>query len=451
MKGDSIMENEQMDIFTSSVLKTLKIDKPIRLIELFAGYGSQALALQYLGANFESYRICEWNYRSFEAYYHLHCSDDRTDYSEGKSDDFLREWIFGKGVSADWNEPMNKRQIARLSHSELKEIYNCAIATHNEVDVSRVNAKTLDIERERERSHCYIMTYSFPCQDLSLAGKCKGMEEGSGTRSSLLWQVERILGDLRKESQRPDILLMENVPQVHGKRNEQNFNRWLNDLHDLGYTSYFKDLEATGFGIPQTRNRCFVVSMLGEKSYEFPKEISLTRTLKDMLEENADEKYCISEKMFKYISETGTKTFHNSDSMINMDIARTLTTENDKRAGTTNYICKQLPENQDLADISTDAVSIPIKDNTAKGYRIAHRGDGIDISSRMDKHRGTVVFNGKELYIRKLTPREYWRLMGVRDDDFDKVKDSFTDAVLYHLAGDSIVVNVLMAIFYKMI
>ena len=145
------MENEQMDIFTSSILETLKIDKPIRLIELFAGYGSQALALQYLGANFESYRICEWNYRSFEAYYHLHCSDNRTDYSEGKSDDFLREWIFDKGVSADWNEPMNKRQIARLSHSELKEIYNCAIATHNEVDVSRVNAKTLDIERERER------------------------------------------------------------------------------------------------------------------------------------------------------------------------------------------------------------------------------------------------------------------------------------------------------------
>ena len=207
--------------------------------------------------------------------------------------------------------------------------------------------------------------------------------------------------------------------------------------------------------------------MLGEKSYEFPKETRLTHTLKDMLEENVDEKYCISEKMFKYISETGTKTFHNQDSKINMDIARTLTTENDKRAGTTNYICKQLPENQDLADIRTDAVSIPIKDNTAKGYRIAHRGDGIDISSRMDKHRGTVqygktqtiktspdvgtvVFNGKELYIRKLTPRECWRLMGVRDDDFDKVKDSFTDAVLYHLAGDSIVVNVLMAIFYKM-
>ena len=375
------------------------------------------------------------------------------------------------------------------------------------------------------------MTYSFPCQDLSLAGKCKGMEEGSGTRSSLLWQVERIIGELRKESQRPDILLMENVPQVHGKGNEQNFNRWLNDLHDFGYTSYFDDLKATGFGIPQTRNRCFVVSTLGEKSYEFPKETRLTRTLKDMLEENVGDGYFLTQKNIDNIAAWNTfkNPLEKTDKLRNAD---TITTKDGQMCSSLQLVAYAAEErgradNRQHLEIgkressnaittvgkdcmvsiqigssndrpmkigsytpsgisgkiydqggcsptittgshgNTDAVSIPIKDNTAKGYRIAHIGDGIDISSRMDKHRGTVqygktqtiktspdvdtvVFNGKELYIRKLTPRECWRLMGVRDDDFDKVKDSFTDAVLYHLAGDSIVVNVLMAIFYKM-
>lgn len=350
-----------------------------------------------------------------------------------------------------------------------------------------------------------MLTYSFPCQDLSLAGKLGGMKEGSGTRSSMIWEVGRILTELKEEKQLPDVLLMENVPQVCGEKNKEDFNKWLNFLENLGYQSYYKILSATDYGIPQTRRRCFVVSLLGEYYYDFPGGFPLKLKLKDMLEDEVDDKYYLSKKMIGYISETGTKNFSNNDCKINLNIARTLTTEQDKRAGTTNYICNELPQESDLSVLR-------IKEKTKKGHSEAHEGDGVYIN-RPDQKRG-VVQKGKTqtiktsvddigvvvknkaiketieknelpigeirnldtynrttselsqtltlpnhnsqrlwdgLRIRKLTPRECFRLMGVRDEDYDKLKGKFSDIALYHMAGDSIVVNVLMAIFSQML
>lgn len=138
--------------------------------------------------------------------------------------------------------------------------------------------------------YCYIMTYSFPCQDLSVAGKGAGMTKGSGTRSGLLWEVERLLNEVEEL---PQILLMENVPQVHGKKNIDDFNQWLNSLEWKGYKNYYQDLNAKDYGVAQSRNRCFCVSVLGNKGYEFPKPILLTKTMKDYLEDEVDEKYYI--------------------------------------------------------------------------------------------------------------------------------------------------------------
>ena len=231
-----------------------------------------------------------------------------------------------------------------------------------------------------------MLTYSFPCQDLSLAGKLGGMKEGSGTRSSMIWQVGRILTELKEENQLPDVLIMENVPTVCGEKNKEDFNKWLNFLDNLGYQSYYKILSATDYGIPQTRRRCFVVSLLGEYYYDFPGGLTLKLKLKDMLEDEVDEKYYLSKKMIDYISETGTKNFSNNDCRINLNIARTLTTEPDKRAGTSNYICNELPQESDLSVFR-------IKEKTKKGYAEAHEGDGVYIN-RPDQKRG-VVQKGK--------------------------------------------------------
>jgi DNA (cytosine-5)-methyltransferase 1 len=227
------------DFFQFSVFDTtkqpFKIDKPIRLIELFAGIGSQAKALERLGIDFEHYRICE----------------------------------FDKYAVASYNA-----------------VHETNFATS---DITKITAKDLGIVDTYK--YLYMMTYSFPCQDLSLAGKQKGMAKGDDTRSGLLWEVERLLNEC---TELPQVLLMENVTQVHGTKNKEHFDEWIKFLESKGYSNYWKDLNAKNFGIPQNRNRTFMVSVLGNYTYEFPKEFPLELRLKDMLEDSVDEKFYIS-------------------------------------------------------------------------------------------------------------------------------------------------------------
>lgn len=129
------------------------------------------------------------------------------------------------------------------------------------------------------------------CQDLSVAGKQLGMDEDSGTRSSLLWQVKRLLNEVPNL---PDILIMENVVQVHNKKNLKNWENWVSFLESKGYHNYWQDLEASEYGIPQHRNRCFMVSSLEGINFEFPRPIPLHEVMKDRLDPVVDEKFYIN-------------------------------------------------------------------------------------------------------------------------------------------------------------
>lgn len=224
----------------------LKIQKPIRLIELFAGIGAQAKALENLGVPFEHYRICEFDKYAVKSYNAVH--------------------------GTNWETS----------------------------DITQIHAKDLGIV-DTDR-YTYLLTYSFPCTDLSLAGKQAGMQKGSGTRSGLLWEVERLMLEM---DELPQILLMENVPQVHGKKNKDDFDSWIAFLARMGYTSVWKDLNAKDFGIPQNRSRCFMVSFLGDYAYEFPSGEPLQLRLKDMLEETVDEKFYLpDETVKKFLADT---------------------------------------------------------------------------------------------------------------------------------------------------
>ena len=236
----------------------LKIDKPIRLIELFAGIGSQAKALERLGANFEHYRICEFDKYAIKSYNAIHGTDFATS------------------------------------------------------DITKITAEDLGIVDTED--YCYIVTYSFPCQDLSLAGKGKGMAKGDGTRSGLLWEVERLLNECEEL---PQILLMENVTQVHGTKNKEHFEEWIHFLESKGYRNFWKDLNAKNFGIPQNRNRCFMVSVLGDYTYEFPKEFPLEFRLKDMLETEVDEKFYLSDVAIQGRMQSSFRQYNLERSLIN--------------------------------------------------------------------------------------------------------------------------------------
>ena len=370
------MVENQSTIF-EMLYPTFKINKPIRLITLFSGYDSQALALKYLGIEYEHYKTCEWAIKSIQALKDLHFGDDTKDYSKDLETSQIKEFLLNKGISSNYNEPMNKSQINRLNEKQVRTIYNNIKATHNLVNIQQVKGKDLEIVDSDKFT--YLLTYSFPCQDLSLAGKGKGMSDTT-TRSGMLWEVERILTECKEK---PQILLMENVPQVHGEGNKEDFNKWQLRLEELGYKNYWKDLIATDYGIPQTRNRCFMVSILGDYNYTFPKPIPLKLKLKDLLEDNVDEKYYLSNSMIKYISADNEKwTGNNNEALINKTYASTLNTnEGSRRCDASNYICEDVGDNYNLK----------IKNATKKGYLEAKEGDGIDLTQpNSETRRGRV-------------------------------------------------------------
>lgn len=258
MNFDNCSCDNQMSIFDFT-REPISITKPIRLIELFAGYGSQAMALKRIGTKFEHYRVVEFDKYAIASYNAVHGTDFPT------------------------------------------------------MDITKVHAEDLNICGTE--TFTYLLTYSFPCTDLSVAGKQAGMSKGSGTRSGLLWEVERILTEIRDSNGKlPQILFMENVPQVHGKKNINDFEKWLGFLESLGYTNYWQDLNAKNYGVAQNRNRCFMFSFLGNYSYDFPQSIPLKKKLKDYLEDNVDEKYYINnekaDKLIKQLIDNGTLPQH---------------------------------------------------------------------------------------------------------------------------------------------
>ena len=264
----------QISLFEGS--SPLRATKPIRLIELFAGIGAQAKALENLGIPFEHYRICEYDKYAVASYNAVHDTDFKAS------------------------------DITQLKGSDL-----------GIVDTDK---------------YTYICTYSFPCQDLSLAGKQRGMSRGDSTRSGLLWEVERLL----KETENlPQILLMENVPQVVADKNIADFAEWVKFLDNLGYKSKYKILNAKDYGVPQNRERCFMVSWLGDFYYDFPKPISLAIRLKDVLEKEVDEKY--------YLSDTQISALVNSTYATTAKSLVDLTVEREReRTADADSVCKRL-------------------------------------------------------------------------------------------------------------
>ena len=271
--------------------------KPIRLIELFAGIGTQYQALKRIGTNVESYLISDWNIPSNIAYRAMlkavNDIPEEIDYTAGLTRVEVEDKLIALGLSLDGKNPLLKKTLKRKNEKWQRDILNSFYYTHNLGSITNIHAEDLKIT-EKDK-YDYYMTYSFPCQDLSLAGKQAGMKKGSGTRSGLLWEVERLLQESTdKGLELPDVLLMENVPQVCSGKNKEDFEDWKNFLSSLGYKNFVKILDAADFEVPQSRKRCFMVSILKDVSYEFPEAIPLTRCISDILEIEVDEKYYIN-------------------------------------------------------------------------------------------------------------------------------------------------------------
>lgn len=337
----------------------------------------------------------------------------------------------------------------------------------------------LDIENVPDHD---LFTYSFPCQDISVAGRQKGLDEDSDTRSSLLWHCRKII-----EGKKPKYLLLENVKNLVGKRHKENFDKWLDWLEEQGYSNFWQVLNAKDYGIPQNRERVFVVSILGNGEYQFPKKQELNLRLKDLLENEVDEKFYLdnekSRKLIAQVSEKMTTEIEGVDLSINAP----------KKKSIANCL---LAGDRGISNHKSTGNGVLIKNATKKGYLEAESGDGIDLAypesqTRRGRvqhqtahtlttadnlgviepsglytndsprfHRGTLSGMSRTLKankhdagvsdgfrIRKLTPLECWRLMGFTDEDFYKAQKVNSNSQFYKQAGNSIVVTVLEAIF----
>ena len=341
-----------------------------------------------------------------------------------------------------------------------------------------------DIEIENDHSFTVQNTIVHNCTDLSLAGKRAGMDRQSGTRSGLLWEVERLLLECKEK---PQILIMENVPQVLSAKG---WREWQLFLESLGYSNYAEILNAANFGIPQHRERCFMVSILGDYNYKFPKRMKLKDRLRDLLENNVDEKYYLSEEKLKKISLWKAQQDPLKDIDKEKEISPCLTAR-----GAGEEHSGMILINEELYVRERENYLV-IPEATIQGYAKAYEGDGI-APTVMENH-GTVTAviedtprlvggigemksnGGKQFYqqdriydgngvamchpanlpngsytyklndlaIRKLTPNECFKLMGVKPSDYNKI--TCKNSQKYKQAGNSIVTTCLMAIYSQL-
>lgn len=321
-----------------------------------------------------------------------------------------------------------------------------------------------------------------PCQDFSLAGKQAGGDIGSGTRSSLMYETIRIVEKLK-----PKYVVWENVKNLLSKKHIHNFNAYLEAMEQLGYTNYYQVLNAKEFNIPQNRDRVFTISIRKDinKLFTFPNPQELKLKLKDILEDEVDEKYYLSDEMVNKIKvsnfvqeRTRIQKKEYCDTLLARDYKDPKCVEVKRKYGIFDneksrhqagsvYDENGLAPTLDTMQGGWRQPCIEIKEATKLGYKEAYNGDGINISSRMKYQRGnvqkesiqTLTTSGgtdrgvvlSDLRIRKLTPKECWRLMGFDDEDFEKASKSNSTTQLYKQAGNSIVVNVLEAVFTNLL
>lgn len=311
-----------------------------------------------------------------------------------------------------------------------------------------------------------LITYGFPCQDISIAGKQNGFEdnEGNRTRSGLFFEALRVIEDTK-----PKIAIAENVKALTSKRFTKEFNTVLKSLDEAGYNCYWKVLNAKNYGIPQNRDRVFIVSVrkdIDNFEFHFPQSIELKLRLKDLLESDVDEKYYLSDKLEicvlgNAVNKQLKDMYKRENAYLNKDISYTINTKSQRRVGDTNYIVDGIENEIQVKDF------IKIKEATKKGYAEAHAGDYVNIQYPNSKTRRGRVGNGiantlltsKEngvvvdnpLRLRNLTEKECFRLMGFDDSDCDILKDNgISMTQIYKQAGNSIVVDVLEALFKEL-
>ena len=411
------------------------------IVEFFSGIGSQARALKNIGININVQATCEWDLHAFIAYDAIHESYEILPEVESLNKKQLLAILSKYTLSNNGKEPMNYLTLRGYSEIVLRRMLSAIKRTRNLVDISRVHGEQMPDNTD-------ILTYSFPCQDLSNVGAFhgynKGIDIGSGSRSSLLWQVGRILTEMKNLGKvLPRYLIMENVPTLLSPRHKENFEKWINELEEIGYVSKYMPVNARNYGLPQNRPRLLMMSVFVGQNESLKKEI---KAFFDSW--GSDETKILSD-------------YRKSEYYLPVTINQLLRQPADRRS-------KLWEEALDCTPNDTVSRRKIWEENPKiidESGCITSEEFIRTITTKQDRHpnSGNVYFDsgvegrGKFRY---LTPRECLLFMGFTDEDYERLQANnpeqrvksklFPRDKIIRMAGNSIPVKMLEGFFYQL-
>ena len=370
----------------------------IRIFEAFAGIGAQRKALNNIKRDYEVVGMAEWFIPAIVSYQAIHNGFTLDDIDHSISRQVMEEFLSSKTLSMNSKEPVSSTFWKKKHLDFLRIVYTAVKMSHEEGNIFDV--RTL---HERKLNGIDLLTYSFPCQDLSQQGKQKGMDKDSNTRSGLLWEIEKAL-DATDKKHLPKYLLMENVTALTHSKNAFALKAWINKLESLGYKNDIGILNAGDFGSSQARRRAFMISSL-EKEVLLPTGNKKPRALKEVLDDNP--------------------TSH--DFMPALD-----------KYDSTEF--KLTPSNINKARL------LEYSSFNSEAYVYDKEYTGPTLTASGANSRIKFLHNDK---IRKLNAREAYQYMGFDKSDFEKVDslNFLNEAKMIYTCGNSISVEVLMEIF----
>lgn len=405
------------------------------VVESFSGIGSQAKALKRLGIEYDIKATIDWDINAIIAYDFIHHGKQNLSEVNKLTDEELLNELSKFTLSRDGKVSITKKGLRNLKREKSLRLLSAIKRCNNLGSITDVKSEMLDFKID-------LFTYSFPCQDLSIAGAWHGNNSGidrdANNRSGMLWEVERILIERYKSNvQMPKFLLMENVSNILSTTHKENFEEWKNTLVDMGYYNKVYVLNANDFGVPQRRTRAYMLSVyIGNNN---PKKEEL-------------EQYFANNDLGQGFVQAKLNIKHKSiDEFLRIDYNNELYYKEAVEAQPNDTPSRQRIYNENELIVEKDRINVKnIATITTKQDRNPNSGV-IDFISGVE---------GKSKF-RYLTPRECFLFMGFDEEDFQRLIDNdfywrrnirvFNNNTLYKLAGNSIVVDVLEAIFSQMI
>ena len=404
----------------------------LNVVETFSGIGAQAKALERSGIEYKILATAEWDVNAIVAYDLIHNGQqDLSKYNLMTKKEIIDK--LGKyTLSPDGKEAYNEGALKRANIEILKRVLCSIDRCNNLVSIT-------DIRGEDLPDNMGLLTYSFPCQDLSIAGvwhgNITGIDRDANNRSGLLWEVERILKERVAESKSiPQFLLMENVKNIQASRHKVNFKEWIDYLESIGYYCKTMCLNASKFGIPQNRKRVYMLSIYIDG---------------DLKKKNLIDNYFLSNDL------------SDDDYVMNLPLSR----KSVKDIIKLDYEMDKYRIEANMSQLHDTPSRHKIIDENDK---IFENGEFVSvlktITTKQDRNPNSGVIEYKfnklgKLNYRYLTPRECFLAMGFEEEDYEilvknniqvnKNRDLFSQNKLVKMAGNSIVVNVLEAIFIQ--